>query len=152
MFRAGWCRSWGGSESRHRGCVSWDLPAWIQTARRQRPCSPRSARLPRRTAHSRTKRQKRAKRRALSWDELELGGAAHGVRGAAHAELAVAVLDVRRHGVQRDAEAPRDLGVAAALREQPQDIAFARGEHGELRSIANVHLVARAVGEVAGAG
>ena len=51
-------------------------------------------------------------------------------RGGAgtHGELAIAVLDVARDRVHRDAEPVADLGVVVAAREQAQDIGFAGGQ------------------------
>src|SRR5437763_8992967 len=47
-------------------------------------------------------------------------------------ELAVAVLDVRADGMQRNAELAADLLVAGAARQQPQHIGLPRRKHGFL--------------------
>ena len=62
-------------------------------------------------------------------DHLELDSAHHRCRGAMHLELAVGVLDVAAHRVRRDAEARRDLAIAAPARQQADDIGFAKSEH-----------------------
>src|SRR5678815_63269 len=65
-----------------------------------------------------------------SAEELQLAATPYRRGRAVHVELAIDVLDMRRHGVQRDAEPIADARVGAALREPPQHLHFARGKRG----------------------
>src|SRR5438045_85304 len=63
-----------------------------------------------------------------SAEKLQLDATPYRRGRAMHVELAIDVLDVRRHGVQRHAESIADALVGAALRQPPQHLGLARGE------------------------
>src|SRR3984893_13471912 len=109
------------------------VPAMTDAARRDR--RQRSAAGPKRivggenpaaTSSCGWKSRPPPRRRPSQPDQALLQRLEHRLAAGVDLELAVDVLDVARHGLARQSKMLRDLGIAKALGDAPQDIDLAR--------------------------